>query len=79
MGCGPVLRAGDASDRSLVAALGQLEFAETDGGEWGFRYSGTGWLPGFMGCGRKNGHVFSPRHRLRFRPVADVQRLAALT
>ena len=78
MGLGPVLRAGSPIHRPLVAALGQLELVATNRGEWCFGHSRLGWWSSFVGCGRKNGHLFGFGHRVRFGPVADVQGLAAL-
>ena len=78
MGLGPVLRAGSPLYSTLVAALSQLEPDEADLGERCFRHSRLGWWPSFVGCGRENGHLFGSRHRVRFGPVVDVQRLAAL-
>ena len=78
MGRGPVLRAGSPIHRPLVAALSQLEPDEADLGERSFRHSGPRRWLGFMGCRRKNGHLFGFGHRVRYGPVVDVQRLAAL-
>lgn len=78
MGCGPVLRAGSPLHSTLVAALSQLEPDEADFGERCFRHSRLGWWSSFVGCRRKNGHLFGFGHRVWFGPVVDVQRLAAL-
>ena len=79
MGGGPVLRARGSVCGPSVAASGQLELAETDGGEWRFGDRSPRWWLGFMGCGRKNGHVFGLGHYVWHGAVADVQRLAQLT
>ena len=72
MGGGPVLRARGSVCGPSVAAVGQLELAETDDGERCFRHGRPRWWLGFVGCGRKNGHVFGLGHRLWYRAVADV-------
>ena len=78
MGRGTVLCAGSPLHRPLVAAFSQLEPYEADFGERSSRHCRLGWWLGFVGCGRKNGHLFGFGHRVRFGPVADVQGLAAL-
>ena len=75
MGCCPVLRAGDALYRPLVAALGDQEPHKTDPSERGFRYRRPHGRFGFMGCRWKNGVLFGLGHLLRHSPMADVQRL----
>ena len=79
MGGGPVLRARDSVCGPSVATVSQLELVETDRGERCSGHSGPSWRLGFMGRRRENGYVFGLGHRVRYGPMADVQRLAQLT
>ncbi len=72
MGCGPVLRADGPFGSSLVAAFGQLEPDEADRIERCFGHNRSGWWFVFVGCRRKNGHLFGLGYRLWHRSVVDV-------
>ncbi len=71
MGRGPVLCADGPSGRPLVAAVGRMESGQADLGERCFGDSRPRWWFAFVGCRRKNGHLWGLGAGLRHIRVAD--------